>query len=99
MRDARSKASIPAARSGSGIGPERALGSVVWQAAEIEAPGVIVHHYGDRMPIGEPSGEKTERVMLLSKLLIERRLQEPGAPATCATRSGSSSGAISASIR
>jgi 2-dehydropantoate 2-reductase len=51
------------------IGPERALGSVVWQAAEIEAPGVISHHYGDRMPIGEPSGERTARVQTLSRLL------------------------------
>lgn len=51
------------------IGPERALGCVVWQAAEIEAPGVISHHYGDRMPIGEPSGEKTTRVQTLSRLL------------------------------
>ena len=51
------------------IGPDRALGTVVWQAAEIEAPGVIAHHYGDRMPVGEPTGEKTERVQLLSRLL------------------------------
>ncbi|MGL4294853.1 MAG: 2-dehydropantoate 2-reductase [Aestuariivirga sp.] len=51
------------------IGPERALGCVVWQAAEIEAPGVISHHYGDRMPIGEPSGERTARVQTLSRLL------------------------------
>ena len=51
------------------IGPGRALGCVVWQAAEIEAPGVIAHHYGDRMPLGEPTGEKTERVQLLSRLL------------------------------
>lgn len=51
------------------IGPDRALGTVVWQAAEIEAPGVIAHHYGDRMPLGEPTGEKTERVQLLGRLL------------------------------
>ena len=51
------------------IGPERALGTVVWQAAEIEAPGVIAHHYGDRMPVGEPTGEKTDRVQLLGRLL------------------------------
>ena len=51
------------------IGPDRALGTVVWQAAEIEAPGVIAHHYGDRMPLGEPTGEKTERAQLLGRLL------------------------------
>ena len=51
------------------LGPERAIGSVVWQAAELEAPGVIAHHYGDRMPIGEPTGGKTARASLLSGLL------------------------------
>jgi 2-dehydropantoate 2-reductase len=59
------------------LGPERALGSVVWQAAEMEGPGVIVHAYGDRLPIAEPSGEKTARAMLLSKLLIDAGIKSP----------------------
>lgn len=59
------------------LGPERALGCVVWQAAEIEAPGVIAHHYGDRMPLGEPSGEKSERVALLSRLLTSAGIKSP----------------------
>ena len=62
------------------IGPERALGCVVWQAAEIEAPGVIAHHYGDRMPLGEPTGEKTERVQLLSRLLTSAGVKSPVKP-------------------
>jgi 2-dehydropantoate 2-reductase len=62
------------------IGPERALGCVVWQAAEIEAPGVIAHHYGDRMPIGEPTGEKTERAMRLSRLLTSAGIKSPVRP-------------------
>lgn len=60
-----------------GLGPERALGCVVWQAAEIEAPGVIAHHYGDRMPLGEPSGEKSDRAALLSKLLTSAGIKSP----------------------
>ena len=60
------------------LGPERALGCVIWQAAEIEAPGVIAHGYGERMPIGEPSGEISERAKTLSKLLDGGRPQEPG---------------------
>ena len=40
------------------LDPERALGSVVWQAAELESPGVIAHAYGDRLPIAEPSAKK-----------------------------------------
>ncbi len=59
------------------IGPERALGCVVWQAAEIKAPGVIAHHYGDRMPLGEPTGEKTERAALLSRLLTAAGIKSP----------------------
>lgn len=59
------------------IGPERALGCVVWQAAEIEAPGVIVHHYGDRMPIGEPSGERSKRALELSRLLTSAGMKSP----------------------
>lgn len=62
------------------IGPERALGTVVWQAAEIAAPGVIAHHYGDRMPIGEPTGEKTERALLLSRLLTAAGIKSPVRP-------------------
>lgn len=62
------------------IGPERALGTVVWQAAEIEAPGVIAHHYGDRMPIGEPTGEKTDRALVLSRLLTSAGVKSPVRP-------------------
>jgi len=63
------------------LGPERALGTVVWQAAEVEAPGVIAHHYGDRMPVGEPSGEKTERVTALSQLLTQAGVKSQVKPA------------------
>jgi 2-dehydropantoate 2-reductase len=59
------------------LGPERALGSVVWQAAEIEAPGIIAHHFGDRMPIGEPSGEKSPRAAKLSSLLTSAGIKSP----------------------
>ena len=62
------------------LGPGRAIGSVVWQAAEIEAPGVIAHHYGDRMPIGEPTGEKTARALLLSRLLTAAGVKSPVRP-------------------
>jgi 2-dehydropantoate 2-reductase len=67
----------PGGRIWERLGPERALGSVVWQAAEMEAPGVIAHAYGDRLPIAEPSGEKTPRAMLLSKLLLSAGLKSP----------------------
>ena len=59
------------------IGPERALGSVVWQAASLESSGVIAHHYGERMPIAEPSGEKSERAQVLSRFLVSAGIKSP----------------------
>ena len=53
----------PGGRIWSAIGPERAIGCVVYIAAEIESPGVVRHVEYDRLPLGEPSGEKSERVL------------------------------------
>ena len=52
------------------IGPERAIGCVVYIAAEIDVPGQVRHVEYDRLPLGEPSGEKTERVSALAGLLV-----------------------------
>jgi 2-dehydropantoate 2-reductase len=60
-----------------GLGPERAIGAVVWQSAELAAPGIVVHGYGDRMPIAEPSGEKSARAALLSRLLTSAGIKSP----------------------
>ncbi|MEP4378603.1 MAG: 2-dehydropantoate 2-reductase [Alphaproteobacteria bacterium] len=62
------------------IGPERAIGCVVYPAAEITAPGVIRHEYGNRFTLGEPSGEKTERVQALAALLSDAGLRAPVRP-------------------
>ena len=62
------------------IGPERAIGCVVYPAAEIAEPGVIHHAYGNRFSIGEPSGEKSEWVQVLSKLLGNAGLRAPVRP-------------------
>lgn len=59
------------------IGPERAIGCVVYPAAEVTKPGVITHMSGNRFPVGEPSGERTERVMAISRLLISAGLKAP----------------------
>jgi 2-dehydropantoate 2-reductase len=59
------------------LGPERALGCVVWQSAEVVSPGVVRHSYGDRMPIAEPSGEKTARAQTLSGLLVRAGIKSP----------------------
>lgn len=59
------------------LGPERALGAVVWFAAVLVAPGVIRHAYGERLPVAEPRGEKTERVQRLSHLLSSAGFKSP----------------------
>ncbi|MYA10452.1 MAG: 2-dehydropantoate 2-reductase [Gemmatimonadetes bacterium] len=60
-----------------GIGPQRAIGCVVYVATEIAEPGVIRHSYGNRCTLGEPSGEKTGRIRALSKALISAGVRAP----------------------
>src|ERR1700760_3887029 len=67
----------PGARQWNELGPERAIGSIVYPATEIEAPGVIRHVYGDRFPIGEPSGEASADVTRLSALFTAGGMQAP----------------------
>jgi 2-dehydropantoate 2-reductase len=55
--------------------PQRAIGCIVYPATEIEAPSVICHLYGDRFPIGEPSGETSSDVQQLSTLFAEAGMQ------------------------
>ena len=70
----------PGGRLWSTIGPERVIGCVVHPAAEIEEPGIIRHTEGDRLPLGEPSGEKTERTAHLAKILVAAGLRAPIRP-------------------
>jgi 2-dehydropantoate 2-reductase len=59
------------------IGPERAIGCVVYPAAEVIEPGVIRHVSGNRFSLGEPSGEKTERLLQLSQIMQQAGLKAP----------------------
>ena len=59
------------------IGPERAIGAVVYPATEIVAPGVIKHVYGNKFTLGEPDGVNTERVQKLSDALNGAGLKAP----------------------
>ena len=60
--------------------PEKTLGCVVYPAAEVVQPGVIRHIEGNRFTLGEPSGEKSDRALALSKKLIEAGLKAPVRP-------------------
>ena len=60
--------------------PERIIGCAVYPAAEVPEPGVIKHTEGDRFSLGEPSGEKTERIQALSEALIAAGFKAPVRP-------------------
>jgi 2-dehydropantoate 2-reductase len=62
------------------VPPERVLGCVVYPAAEITPAGVIQHTYGDRLPIGEPDGSRSDRVARISAALIEAGFKAPVRP-------------------
>lgn len=63
-----------------GIGPERAIGCIVYPACDVPEPGVIQHVSGDRFTLGEPSGEKTERIEKFSAAMIAGGLKAPVRP-------------------
>jgi 2-dehydropantoate 2-reductase len=45
------------------------IGCVVHASCSVDAPGVIRHHFGDGLIVGEPSGQATPRVQALQALL------------------------------
>jgi 2-dehydropantoate 2-reductase len=69
------------------------VGCVVHASCSLDEPGQVHHHFGNKLIIGEPSGDKTARVLQLAALL-----EKAGFEVQCPTRSrktsGSSSGAI-----
>lgn len=67
----------PGGRQWQVLRPERALGCIVYPATEVVEPGVVQHIYGDKFPLGEPSGEHSERVERLSALMQAASLRAP----------------------
>jgi 2-dehydropantoate 2-reductase len=76
-RDRRLESLDPGGVQWDGIGPERVIGCVVYAATEVSEPGVIRHLKYNRFTLGEPSGEKTERVRRLARALIEAGFRAP----------------------
>ena len=67
----------PGGRQWNCIGPQRAIGCVVEPACEVTAPGVITHHQFNRFIIGEPDGSRSNRVQVLSRMLVQAGLDAP----------------------
>ncbi|WP_374372492.1 2-dehydropantoate 2-reductase [Dongia sp.] len=80
LKDKRLVSVDPGDRQWDLIGPERVIGCVVYPAAEIVEPGRLKHVEGDRFTLGEPGGEKSERILALSRALIASGLKAPVRP-------------------
>ena len=59
------------------IEPERVVGSVVYPAAELVAPGVVRVLEGNRFTLGEPDGTRSERIEALSQALMRAGFKAP----------------------
>ena len=79
-RDRRVESVDPGGKLWDVLPPSQAIGMVVYPAAEVTAPGVITHTYGDRFTLGEPDGSRSARVEALSKLLIGAGFKAPVRP-------------------
>lgn len=62
------------------IGPERAIGCVVYPAAEAIAPGIIRHLSLNRFSLGEPGGGKSDRILRLAEALKSAGFSAPVRP-------------------
>ena len=51
------------------IAPQHIVGCVVHASCSVNEPGLVQHHFGNKLIIGEPSGKKTQRVQQLVTLL------------------------------
>ncbi len=60
---------------GAAIPEASVIGCVVHASCAVEAPGLIRHHFGDALIIGEPSGVQSERVQQLCELLTRARFK------------------------
>lgn len=70
----------PGSRQWNALGPERAIGCVVYPATEIVAPGIVSHTYGNRFSLGEPDGRISERCTRLAQVLEAAGFEAPVLP-------------------
>ncbi len=59
------------------IAHQRVIGSVVHASCSVPAPGVVRHGFGNRIIVGEPSGQRSERVLALGDLLARAGFDAP----------------------
>ena len=79
-RDHRLASVDPGNRQWDVIGPQRAIGCVVYPACRIVEPGVVEHLDYDSFVIGEPSGEASPRAQALCDALCAAGFKAPLVP-------------------
>jgi len=76
--EGRTLASVdPGGRIAAHIEPERIIGSVVYPAAELVAPGVVRLIEGNRFTLGELDGSRSARIEALSQALMNAGFKAP----------------------
>lgn len=53
------------------------VGCVVHASCSLDEPGLVRHHFGNKLIVGEPAGEKTARVRQLAALLEKAGFEAP----------------------
>jgi len=67
----------PAGEIARAIPARHIVGCVVHASCSLDEPGQVHHHFGNKLIIGEPSGEKTARVQKLAALLEKAGFEAP----------------------
>ncbi|QJW84266.1 2-dehydropantoate 2-reductase [Ramlibacter terrae] len=67
----------PEGALGRRLPPEQVIGCVVYPASELEAPGVVRHVEGNRLPLGEPDGSRSERVARVADAFTRAGFKAP----------------------
>ena len=67
----------PTGAVAAGIPAERVVGCVVYPATELVAPGVVKIVEGDRFPVGEPDGSRSERVLRVAECFSNAGFKAP----------------------
>lgn len=67
----------PAGEIAEAIPARHIVGCVVHASCSLDEPGQVHHHFGNKLIIGEPSGEKTARVLQLAALLEKAGFEAP----------------------
>ena len=67
----------PLGRIAAAVPARQVIGCVVYPASELVAPGVVRHIEGDRFPLGELDGSRSERVTRLAEVFVHAGFKSP----------------------